>query len=278
MKKFTKRDFLVFGTSIILVIFAIYENQTIQAQNQIYFPRPLTSDDLKLYSNTDPNAVVIYPIFTQYAYEKGGFYDYFNGTCNKCSTVSINPLIINASYVTGLKSFDNLLQLHYPFITDKMVDQHPEILNNYDKIILLHNEYMTKNEFNAIKNHKNVFYLYPNAMYVEISVDYNTKTISLVRGHSYPDKTIGNGFGYITSSKGEYDLKCQNYKWESMPNGIQPTCWPEFLIQSDRSVLQVIKDFPNTLPPLVVEPHKNINMSKMCYYDQYGNCTQKFGS
>lgn len=272
MKKFTKRDFLIFGGCIILVSFAIYFNEQIRAENAIYFPRPLSDDDLKKYSNTDPNAVVIYDIFTQKAYEKGGFYDYYNGTCNTCNVVSIKDLRIQPNYTSSINSLQYLGQLHYQIITDETVDKNPDILKQYDKIILLHNEYMTKAEFDAIKNHKNVIYLYPNAMYAEVAVDYDSGTMSLVRGHSYPDKSIDNGFDYVTSSKHEYDLNCKNYKWESRPNGIQPTCWPEFLIKSDRSVLQVIKDYPGTVPPLV-DPSSNIvNVTSLPKCDYYGNC------
>ena len=272
MKKFTKKDYGVFVSSIIIVIVALSYNQQIQAQNAIYFPRPLSYADMKDYGNTDLNAVIIYPIFTQRAYDKGGFYDYYNGTCGTCNIVSLGHLAINSSYAEGSGGFDYLTQLHYPFITDIQVDKDPSILNQYDKIILLHNEYMTKAEFDAIKNHKNVIYLYPNAMYAEISVDYTKETMSLVRGHGYPEKQILNGFDYVTSSKHEYDLNCKNYKWEPRPNGIQPTCWPEFLIKADRSILQVIKDYPDKVPPLVEPNNVAVTVSSIPICERDGNC------
>ena len=272
MKKFTKKDFLIFGGCIILAVVAIYFNEQIKAENAIYFPRPLSDDDIKKYSNTDLGAVVIYPIFTQKAYEKGGFYDYYNGTCKTCNVVSIQNLKIQPNYTSSVNSWEYLGQLHYQVITDIQVDQNPDILKQYDKIILLHNEYMTKAEFNAIKNHKNVIYLYPNAMYAEIKVDYDTNTMSLVRGHGYPEKSIDNGFDYVTSSKGEYDLNCKNFKWQQMPNGMQMSCWPEFLIKSDRSVLQVIKDYPDKVPPLIEPDSHIINATSLPKCDYYGNC------
>lgn len=271
MKRFTWKDFAVFSIAIGLVIGAVYYNQKIQDENKIYFPRPLTDDDIKTYKNTDLKAIFIYPIFTENAYKNGGFYDYFNKTCDSCKTVSLRPLMINATYTTGLHAFEYLTQLHYPFITDMTVDKHPEILNDYDKIILLHNEYMTKNEFNALKNHKNVIYLYPNSMYTEVSVDYAKLTMSLVRGHGYAG-VQGNGFDYVTSSKHEYDLNCKDYKWIERPNGIQPSCWPEFLIQSDRNLLQIIKDYPNKVPPLIQEPATYINISSIKQCDYTGKC------
>lgn len=271
MKKFTKRDFLVFGGCLALAIFAISYQQQIQAQNQIYFPRALSDDEVKKYANNDVKAVVIYPLLTQYAYKEGGFYDYYVGKCKTCNVVSLRPLEINATYTTGLNSFQLLTQLHYPFITDLFVDKHPEILADYDTIILLHNEYMTKKEFDAISHHKNVLYLYPNSAYVEVSVDYDKLTMSLIRGHSYPQKSILNGFDYVTSSQHEYDFNCKNYKWEAMPNGITVTCWPEFLIKADRNFLQQITDYPDKVPPLIM-PSNQVNVTALPHCDQYGNC------
>ena len=272
MKISNKQYYAVLAGCAILAGYAILYNEQLKEQDSVFFSKPLSNDDLQKYSNTDLNAIVIYPVFTQMAYKPDGFYAYFNGTCSTCDTVSMKPFGISLQYVTGLGGFDYLTQLHYPFITDVMVDKHPEILDQYDKIILLHNEYMTKTEFNAIKNHKNVIYLYPNSAYVEISVDYQKQTISLVRGHGYPDKSILNGFDYVTSSAHEYDLNCKNYKWEQRPNGIQPTCWPEFLIKSDRSVLQVIKDFPDKLPELIPAETNILNKSNIPVCDYYGHC------
>lgn len=257
--------------------------QKFQAENAIYFPRPLSDDDIQKYSNHDLRTVVIFPIFTQNAYKDNGFYDYFKGKCKTCDTVSLRPVVSNATYTTGLSGFDYLTQLHYPFITDLTVDQHPEILADYDKIILLHNEYVTKKEFDAISKHKNVVYLYPNSLFVEVSVNYADWTMKLVKGHGYdstqtppyPIKTgvaSGNGFGYVTTSKYEYDLNCKNYKWEEMPNGITITCWPEFLIKADRSLLQVIKDYPSITPKLIPLSNQSLNIQKLPHCDEYGNC------
>ena len=264
------------GGVVALTAFAMVYNQQLKTNDSIYFEKPLTSDDIKKYSNNNANAVVVYPIFTQMAYKYDGFYPPSPQFSYPFHTkVSMKPLGINGSYITGQSGYQYLQQLNYPIITDIVIDKHPEILKDYNEVILLHNEYMTKTEFEAIKNHPHVLYLYPNSAYAEVSVDYKNWTMTLVRGHGYPTKDIINGFGYVTSSQHEYDLKCKNYKWESRPNGIEPTCWPEFLIQSDRNLLKVIKDFPDELPPLLVEPKNDVNVSNMGYCDQYGHCTPK---
>ena len=62
--------------------------------------------------------------------------------------------------------------LGYTTITDIDIDQNPGILKEFDAVIMLHNEYVTRTMFDAITNHPNVIYLYPNALYAEIEVNY----------------------------------------------------------------------------------------------------------
>lgn len=279
MKKFTIKDYAIFAACICIAIIAISYNEKIKAENQIYFPHPLSAQDIINYSNTDTHAVFVYPIFTQYAYQNQGFYDYYGKKCDSsCLSIKINPNDINATYVTGQGSYKFLTQLGYHSITDIDIDKNPDILKSYDKIILLHNEYMTKKEFDAISSHKNVIYLYPNSAYAQVSYDYKTNIEKLVYGHGYDgdemNNTITNGFGFVTSSNNEYDLNCKNYKWEQMPNGIQITCFPEFLIQSDRHLLQTIKDYP-TIQPSIIPRDNKVAISSLPFCDQYGNCKQK---
>lgn len=273
MKKFTKREYLIFLGCIGLVVYAMWYEQYIQVSNKIYFPKELTKDEVKLFSNTDAHAIVIYPIFTQNAYKTECFYPPKDHTYPYNINCSLKPFGINGSYVTGLNGYLVLKQLNYSFIDDIAVDQHPEILQQYDKVILLHNEYMTQREFDAVKNHPHVLYLYPNSMYARVTVNYDKSMMTLDRGHSYPEAKILNGFGYVTSTEHEYDLNCKDYKWETRPNGIQPTCWPEFSLKSDRNILQVIKDFPEKLPFLVHPIQSNTSISNLPNCNQYGYCT-----
>ena len=275
-----KQEYSLYAIVGILVLVAVIENQNIQASNPVYFAKPLSADEMKQYANVDPKAVVIYPILTQIAYTPGGFYpQQKNESYPQFTTVSMLPLGINASYTSSINSFKVLQELHYPVITDIDVDQHPEILKYYDKIILLHNEYMTKKEFDAIMAHNNVIYLYPNAAYAEVSIDYNKWQMTLIRGHGY--KGIDNGFDFSTSSKNEYNLNCVNWKWEKMPNGMETTCWPEFLILEDRNMIKQINDYPYIIPPLMSYDDPNfapIKPSSLPDCTFYGFCGSLHGN
>ena len=208
----------------------------------------------ELSSNYEKNTVVVYPIFTAAAYSEPGFYTYYRGECNdefhgvlfredECLTITINenyPL----SYQASGDAIQILSLLNYPIITDIDIDQDPALLSKFDKVILLHNEYVTKTEFDAITSHPNVIYLYPNALYAEVSFDNENYTITLVRGHNYPEITIRNGFDWeYDNSELEYDNTCLDMKFTKIENGFMLNCYPENIIHKSKNLLKQIKEF-----------------------------------
>lgn len=275
MKTFTKKDWILLSLSASIALGGVIYNQYLQNNDPAFHPQPLTQDEIKTLSNNNTSAVVIYPIFTQYAYMKNGFYDYYSGKCKTCTTVSMKPFGLNPNYNTDKNGFDTLMKLNYQFITDITVDKHPEILKDYDEVILLHNEYMTQKEFDAITSHKHVVYLYPNSAYAEVSVNYTSLKMTLVKGHQYPNYTEDNGFGFVTSSKNEYDTNCKNYSWFEMPNGIALSCYPEYFLTYDRTPMKTILDYPDTSPKLMKLPIQYYDLSDMRWCDNNGDCSKK---
>ena len=201
----------------------------------------------KFYQSLKPNesTIVIYPIFTAAAYSiPGGFYDYFGGMCDeRCiSGISFeNPIIEHRS--TGMSTV-MLHGLGYEFITDIDVDKNPEILQNYETVILLHNEYVTQKMFDAISSHPNLIFLSPNALYAEIEVNYDDNTIKLIRGHDYPPG-VSNAFGYEIEEKFhmyEYDTKCLDWKFIKIKNGYHLNCYPDEIIYDNLNILLKMKE------------------------------------
>lgn len=195
-------------------------------------------------SSSGNDTVVIKPIFTSSAYYEPGFYTYYRGECNKnCLTTSIKY-----GYPYGFSASANSNKifrlLNYTEISDIDVDKNPQILSKFNKVILLHNEYVTEKEFNAIIKHPKVLYLYPNALYGKISVDYNKNTITLIKGHGFPDKTISNGFNWkYDNSNLEYNTDCNNWNFTKISNGKQLNCYPTNIIFRDFELLKQIKDY-----------------------------------
>jgi len=199
-------------------------------------------DDIGI-TNNPQNTIVILPTFTAMAYSENGFYSYYKQECDtNCLTVEID------SYQLGYHGSDNAVKvlklLGYSFVTDVDVDKNPNILSKYDKIILLHNEYVTRNEFDAITNHHKVIYLYPNALYAEIKTNYDKNTITLVRGHNYPIPEIKNGFDWkFDNTVFEYDIECKDMYFYNIANGFMLNCYPEHMIYKNKVLLKAIKEF-----------------------------------
>ena len=194
-------------------------------------------------SDEENKPLVIVPIFTASAYAENGFYEFFKGWCDTCTTtkiVSIEKLDYNSSG----NAVQVLKLLGYDSITDIELDQNPNLIAKYNKIIILHNEYVTKNMFNAITSHPNVIYLYPNALYAEINVDYEKNEITLIKGHNYPESEIVNGFEweYENTHPYEYDSECENWEFYDIGNGKMLNCYPEYRIFQDELLLKTLKE------------------------------------
>ncbi len=190
------------------------------------------------------STVVIFPIFTAAAYNEPGFYTYYRGECDKeCLTIKIQKEY-PSDFVSSGNGFQVLSLLGYEIISDIDVDQNPDILKKYDKVILLHNEYVTKKEFDAITNHPKVIYLYPNALYAEVKVDYSNNLMTLQRGHNFPESEIINGFNWkFDNSPLEYDTNCKDMGFDQISNGWMLNCYPENAIHQSKVLLEMIKGF-----------------------------------
>jgi len=202
-----------------------------------------TYDQIAMWDKPHRSAVIV-PLFTSTAYWEPGFYTYYRGDCDSnCLTKKIQfdrPLGFSASgnAVAVLKT------LGYDTVTDLDVDQNPDILKQYDKVIVLHNEYVTQREFDAITHHPKVIYLYANPLYAKVTVNYQNDTITLVKGHGYPTKDIRNAFGWqFDNSQKEYDTDCSGNIFYKVSNGIMQDCYPENIIYTNMTLLKMIKDY-----------------------------------
>jgi len=198
-----------------------------------------------LKPNNNNNSVVIYPIFTSAAYSEPGFYTYFGGNCDESCVTDISFENPKFQYTSSGLTAQILYHVGYDFLTEIEVDKNPELLQNYDTVILLHNEYVTKKIFDAISNHPNLIFLAPNALYAEIDVNYDDNTITLIRGHNYPEFEIANGFDYEIEERFhhyEYDSECLTWEFIEIENGHHLNCYPDGVIHNNLDILLKMKE------------------------------------
>ena len=191
----------------------------------------------------DPQkTVVVYPYFTYAAYNEPGFYTYYSGECDDCTTIKFTQP--SPIFTSSGMAHQSLTLLGYSSITDVEIDKNPSILQQFDKVIMLHSEYVTRAMFDAITNHPNVVYLYPNALYAEIEVNYMDETITLIRGHHYPEPEIKNGFDweFDNTHPYEFDIACLDMEFYQIKNGWMTNCYPEnVFLQNTESIFRLLK-------------------------------------
>ena len=246
------KNFLVFVQSAFFEVYGKYGDCIMDGDNKVWrsLALGLNPNKMDMYNevavwNDPQKTVVVYPYFTSIAYNEPGFYTYYRGECDDCTTTKFAPPTV--LYTSSGIGHQALTLLGYPTITDADIDRNPSILQQFDKVIVLHNEYVTRTMFDAITNHPNVIYLYPNALYAEIEVNYIDETITLIRGHNYPEPEITNGFDweFDNTHPFEYDTECADMKMYQIKNGWMTNCYPEnvFLKNSHPMVLlKAIKD------------------------------------
>jgi hypothetical protein len=254
---------LVFIQSSFFEAYGVYGHCIIQDDKQVWesIVLGLNPNKLDMYNevavwNDPQKTVVVYPYFTFVAYNEPGFYTYYRGECDSCTTTKfVAPSLFHNEYQASGIGHQALTLLGYDTVTDVDIDRDPSILQQFDKVIMLHNEYVTRTMFDAITSHPNVIYLYPNALYAEIEVDYAepvlgeiTATITLIRGHNYPEHEITNGFDwkFDNTHPYEYDNLCADMDFYQIENGWMTNCYPEnvFLQNTEQlfNLLKIIKD------------------------------------
>ena len=223
---------------------AIVNGKTIPLKASFALKNELEQVYKQIKVSHDEKSLVIIPTFTASAYAKNGFYDFFNKNCDdQCLTVEILSKE-KLDYSSSANSVKILQLLGYDSITDLELHKNPDILNGYDKIIILHNEYVSKIMFDAITSHNNVIFLYPNSLYGEVKVDNINNEITLIRGHGYPSLDITNGFNWENENTQpyEFDNKCENWEFYPISNGHMLNCFPENIIWKNELLLKTIKD------------------------------------
>jgi hypothetical protein len=229
MISFTITMLLVLAYSVLgnnLIFTEAKEDRSFSNYHSSKMPELNYYDDYESLRPTT-KSVVVYPIFTQSAYEWGGIHDYYAGYCDSCLTTLIQENY-EKTFTSSGNGYRILEFLGYEVIDDMDIDKNPTILKEYDKVILLHSEFVTRSEFDAITTHPNVIYLYPHALSSEVKSDYSNNTITLIRGPSYPDTNIINGFDWEHDNSQFFDdWSCLDWKFYPVTNGFMLNCYPE---------------------------------------------------
>ena len=216
--------------------------------------------------NENKKTAVVFPTITLHAYTDECIWDYYELLSDDCQTIQLadsidsNNLSTNIwkmnfmqsldphfLFNTSFYSFQILQYLNYEMLSDLEIERTPDILEKYDKIIVLHNKYVTENIFNAITNHPKVIYLHPGSLSEEVEIDFDKNLITVLSPIKYPEeKNYRNDFLW------EYDNTHRAFelcdlisdpKFEMVSNGIMINCFPEGMISSYVELLKIIKDY-----------------------------------
>lgn len=220
----------IIGAIILLTV----SNDRVYANIQFYFNQSEYAPSVR--------TLVIIPLLTANAYEPNGFYAYYSKNCDqRCLTVYLHDVDLKEQ--SSAQTVRVLSKLGYEFTNDYHLDlflrDNPDYLSQYDKVVVLHSEYVTESIYDALQKHAKVIYLAPNAIYGKVEI--NGRYMRLISGHGYHGN---NGFGWkYENTIQEYDKECKNWKLVPISNGYQLNCNPEYTIFKNFELLKRLARF-----------------------------------
>ena len=173
-------------------------------------------------------------------------YDITDSNTQKPAEACEIPLVPFLLHNSSFFAAQALYLLGYTIISDIEIEKNPNILSNYEKIIVLHNKYVTKTMFDAITSHPKVVYLYPDSLKEEVTVNFVQKTITALSPLKQPqDKIYQNDFEWEYDSSHLEFVHCldREVKFEKVTNGIMLNCYPVDFLMKSPSLLKIIKEF-----------------------------------
>ncbi|GEM_PF-5361667 len=196
------------------------------------------------------STAIVKPVFTHSAYQKGAFYTFYDRHKNDTATqYDLNMLTTKMVYGWGHSK--GALVYFYPSIKNNTinvitdVEVHNNDITQYNKLILLHNEYVTQPYYDNLRNfveRGGTLILFDGSpLYAEVSYDNVANTITLLLGHYWSfdgiqaeksvgerweqenQEFIGSNYGGIGKYHEENVLKNPNavclHEWETLPTG-----------------------------------------------------------
>ncbi len=83
-----------------------------------------------------------------------------------------------------------------------------------------------------------------NDDYFKFETNYEENTITLVKGHGFPEEEIKNGYDweFDNTHPFEFDIECKNWEFYEITNGCMLNCYPELLIFQNEELLRKLKE------------------------------------
>ena len=196
------------------------------------------------------STAIVKPIFTHSAYQKGAFYTFYDHHTND-DTTQYDLTMLTTQVLNGWGQSRGALVHFYPLINNNTInvitdiDVHNNDITQYNKLILLHNEYVTQQYYDNLRNFVErggtLILFDANSLYAEVLYDNVANTITLRLGHSWSfdgtraeksvaerweqenQEFIGSNYGGQGKYNEENVLKNPDaiclHEWDSLPSG-----------------------------------------------------------
>lgn len=216
-------------------------------------------------NNTSQKTVVIYPAYTYYANEVDSLVDFGTDNCDDEFT-DCKSYLIHGQFLTALDSggvsdvgasIAEIGHQYFFVVNDDLVHRNPEVLDAYDKVILMRNVYVTDELRNTILGFDKVIYMFPDAMTKKIDRQLQhifDDEIDLDDSDEPRDKKQSSYIYLNMTYSGEYkplheksiewadDNRCEEWEFVPIHNGYMMNCTPDIAIINNYEMLKAMRD------------------------------------
>ena len=256
----------------------------------------INSENATSISN-DKRIAIVSPIFTDGAYNTGGFYEFYSKYSEVPEGKEVNTdLDLLSSHITHDAETNNATNLlrgllqnisigPIPMITDEDIHEgyifNDDGTNAYDVLFMLHEEYVTKHEYANLKQFVNnggaIVFIDGNVFYAEVAYNSDMHTVTLVRGHDwkfngkFAEKNVRER--WLNENK---DWMGSNFLWSSIEapkvftnNPFNYTHFEENYVSNQKN--HIIYDYGAIIPAEVAHANNILTNAQIASYSlEYG--------
>jgi hypothetical protein len=242
----------------------------------VFFIGDLDVDNIEysydyLYNSTE-STLVVYPSYTYWANEQNSLVDIGDEDwCDGCESYTAKHVqftVTNGGFSDVGGSVGIIGDQYFAYVTDYYLDHNGTSIKmeDYDKVILMRNVYVTENFRNMVLNHTNVLYMFPDALTKKVITN---STYMKASGSSDITMTYVKDIKPLHPMSLEWadDNRCEDWEFIKVVNGYMMNCTPDIAIINNHDMILAMRD---TSTNSAHQGFQNFTASNgSCVYDKF---------
>ena len=198
-------------------------------------------------NNSTESIIMVYPSYTYWANELNSLADIGDEDwCYECESFTRAHELFtvhNGGFSSVGGSVGRIGDQYFTYVTDYYLEHNGTSIKmeDYDKVILMRNSYVTDNFRNMVLNHTNVVYMFPDALTKEVTTN---STYTKAPRDSQITMTYVDDIEPLHPMAHEWadDNRCEEWEFIKVINGYMMNCTPDVAIINNHDMILTMRD------------------------------------